>query len=88
MAFRGCGEFKQVAASLEEFDGLCESKQQQQNWFVGDLVMQLQKLHGDLATGQCYSCKIPLSLGGQLEPDNFQPCDIEVHCSVLGQLHQ
>jgi hypothetical protein len=41
-----------------------------------------------LAAGVCYSCKTPLSLGGQLEADNFERTDLQVHYSILGQLHQ
>ena len=82
-----CGELKQVAISQEEFDGLCESREQRQSWFVSHLVMELRKLHGELPAGRCFSCKVPLSLGGQLDADDFQPCDIQVHYSVLGQLH-
>ena len=83
-----CGEFKQIAASKEEFESLCESKDQNQSWFVGHLVMELRKLYGQLEIGQCFGCKVPLSLGGQLDPSNFERIDIEVHYSVLGQLHQ
>jgi hypothetical protein len=83
-----CGEFKQVATSKEEFESLCENKDQRQSWFVGYLAMELRKIYGQLEVGQCYGCKIPLSLGGQLEPSNFERTDIEVHFSVLGQLHQ
>ena len=39
------------------------------------------------ASGQCYSRKIPLSLGGQLEADNFERIDLRVYYSILGQLH-
>jgi hypothetical protein len=82
------GEFKQVADSQEEFDRLCEDREHRRIWFIGSLVMELQNLLGKLSTGQCYSCKIPPSLGGKLEPENFERADLEVHYSVLGQLHQ
>src|SRR5678815_4403558 len=71
------GEFEQVAASADEFDRLCENREQRRSWFVGFLLMELRKLRGDLAPGQCYSCKIPLSLGGHLEADNFERMDLE-----------
>ena len=82
------GEFKPVAASQDEFDRLCEDREQRRSWFVGQLVMELRKLHGELAAGQCFGCKIPLSLGGQLEAPNFERTDVQVHYSVLGQLHR
>jgi len=45
-------------------------------------------LRGELAPGECYGCKTPLSLGGQLEEDNFERTDLQVHYSILGQLHR
>jgi len=82
------GHFRQVAKSLEEFDRLCEEKEQRRNWFMGFFVMELRKLYGESAAHECYGCKIPLSLGGELEPENFERTDIRTHYSVLGQLHQ
>ena len=83
-----CGEFKQVAESQEEFDRLCEDREQRRNLFVSFLLTEVRKLRGELAAGECYSCKLPLSLGGQLEADNFERTDLRVHYSILGQLHQ
>ena len=83
-----CGECTQVAAFLEEFDALCNDRELRRRWFVGFLVMELRKLHGELEIGQCFGCKIPLSLNGKLEASNFERTDIGVHYSVLGQLQQ
>ena len=82
------GEFRQVAESQEEFKRLCEDRERRRSWFVGFLLTEVRKLRGELAAGECYSCKTPLSLGGQLEPDNFERSDLQVHYSILGQLHQ
>jgi hypothetical protein len=82
------GEFKQVAESRKEFDRLCEDRERRRSWFVGFLLTEVRKLRGELAAGECYSCRTPLSLGGQLEPDNFERTDLEVHYSILGQLHR
>jgi hypothetical protein len=82
------GEFKQVAESQEEFDRLCEDRERRRSWFIGFLLMEVRKLRGELAAGECYSCEIPLSLGGQLDAENFQRTDLHVHYSILGQLHQ
>ncbi len=81
------GEFKEVAESQEEFGRLCEDREQRRSWFIGFLLTEVRKLRGELAAGQCYSCKTPLSLGGQLEADNFERTDLQVHYSILGQLH-
>jgi hypothetical protein len=82
------GEFTQVATSQEEFDRLCDVRGQRRTWFIGILAVELRKLHGDLAAGECYGCKVPLSLGGKLDADNFARTDLRAHYSVLGRLHQ
>ena len=82
------GEFKQVAESQEEFERLCEDRERRRSWFMGFLLTEVRKARGELVAGQCYSCKIPLSLGGQLEADNFERTDLQAHYSILGQLHR
>ncbi len=84
----GAGSFQLVAESTEEFDAMCDNREQRKTWFAGFLVMELRKRLGELSPGQCYSCKIPLSLGGKMEPDNFSRVDLRVHYSILGQLQQ
>lgn len=82
------GSFQLVAESPEEFDQMCDNGEQRRAWFAGFLVMELRKSLGQLSPGECYSCKIPLTLGGQMEPDNFQRSNLRVHYSILGQLQQ
>ena len=82
------GEFKQVAETQGSFDELCNDREHRRVWFIPHLVMELRTVHGDLLPGKCFSCKIPLSLGGVLEAANFEPADIDVHFSILGQLHR
>ena len=82
------GDFKQVAESQEDFDRSCEDREQRRSWFIGFLLTEVRKLRGELAAGQCYSCKTPLSLGGQLDADNFERTDLQVHYCILGQLHR
>lgn len=83
-----CGQFKEVAVSQEAFDRLCDDREQRRAYFSWILLMELRKIHGPPADGQCFSCKVPLSLGGKMEASNFSPTDIQVHYSVLGQLQQ
>ncbi|HVM60937.1 MAG TPA: T6SS immunity protein Tdi1 domain-containing protein [Verrucomicrobiae bacterium] len=83
-----CGEIKKIAHSQAEFDLLLEDRGQRRTWFMGNLLMELKKLHGDLPSGKCWGCKVPLTLGGSLEPLNFEPIDVQVHYSVLGQLYR
>jgi len=83
-----CGEFKQIAETQGEFDRLCEDRERQRSWFIGFLLTEVRKLRGELTEGQCYSCNIPLSLGGQLKAGNFERIDVQVHYSILGQLQR
>src|SRR6266478_3421819 len=64
------GDLKQVAESQDAFEQLCEDRGYRRNYFQGFFVMELLKLLGELAPGECYSCENPLSLGGESEPEN------------------
>lgn len=81
-----CGTFEQVATSESSFSSLMENREQRTKWIPGWLFIELKKTEGELAKGQCYSCRVPLNLGGRLEASNFTKCDVAVHYSVLGQL--
>jgi hypothetical protein len=50
--------------------------------------MEVRKLRGELVAGECYSCDIPLSLGGQLDAAKFERTHLQTPFSVLGQLHR
>lgn len=82
------GEFKVVSQSEAEFVEACDNREQRRSWFLSFLRTELKAKYGALEAKQCYSCKIPLSLGGQLEADNFKPMDLLTYFSVLGQLHR
>jgi hypothetical protein len=82
------GEFKEVAPSEEEFERLCDAEENRRTWFGSLLIPELQNVCGDLGLSECFGCKTPLSLGGQFVAENFERSDLEVHYSVLGQLHQ
>jgi hypothetical protein len=58
------GEFKPVAESQEEFDRLCEDREQRRSWFVGFLLTEVRKTRGELAAGECYLN--PAHLAGKL----------------------
>ena len=82
------GELGKVAGSEEEFRRLCEDEKQREKWFSASLLNELRNVRGELRNGECFSCKIPLSLGGQMTVDNFDRCNLHVHYSMLGQLQQ
>ncbi|MFZ6748854.1 T6SS immunity protein Tdi1 domain-containing protein [Undibacterium sp. Ren11W] len=58
------------------------------SWLKYELLQELHRQLGALAPGNCYSPRVPASLGGSYEHDNFEQADWRVHLSVLGQVHQ
>ena len=81
------GELKCVAGSKAEFEQLCEDRDFRRKYFQSFFVMEMRKMHGDLEVGECYSCDIRPTLGAQLDPEEFERTDLEVHLSILGQVH-
>ncbi len=84
----GTGKLQQVAASVDEFQRLRQQREQADQWFIPQLVGDLITSGVRLSPGQCYSYKKPPILGGEIEPANFEPTDLSVHFSVLGQIHR
>lgn len=84
----GAGQLQKIASSVDEFQQLRQQRQNVDQWFIPQLVIDLITSGVRLAPGQCYSYKKPPILGGQTEPSNFQPMDLSVHFSILGQIHQ
>ena len=84
----GAGQLQQVAESTEEFKRLMQQRENADQWFIPQLVGDLMTSGVHLAPGQCYSYKKPPILGGKIEPENFEPTDLSVHFSILGQIHR
>lgn len=85
----GRGQLEPVARSTEEFWTLLGDPDRQDQWLMPALVLLLRDEHGKtLAPGQCYGFVTCPALGGQWEPDNFEPIDLEVYHHLMGQLHQ
>jgi hypothetical protein len=82
----GAGRLSQVADSREEFEALLQRQECADEWFSPQLVAELIVSGKTLAHGQCYSYTVPPILSGKVEPQNFEPTDLLVHCSLLGQI--
>jgi hypothetical protein len=82
----GAARLTQVAGSAEEFKRLMQQMEHADEWFVPQLIGDLIASGKKLAKGQCYSYKVPPMLSGKMELDNFEPTDLLVHCSMLGQI--
>ena len=84
----GAGQLREIAGSEKEFKQLMQQQENADQWFIPQLVGDLMARGIRLAPGQCYSYKKPPILGGEIEPGNFEPTDLSVHFSVLGQIHR
>jgi hypothetical protein len=80
----GGADLVKVAESPDHFHNLRQQTALANRWFSPQLVGDLLSGGHSLEPGQCFSCKIPLTLGGKLHPDNFSPCDLPAHFRALG----
>jgi len=82
----GGAELSRIADSPEHFDTLRQQPEQANLWFAPQLFGDILSSGRILKPGQCFSYKIPLTLGGEFQPSNFEPCNLSVHFSTLGQI--
>ncbi|MCE4360023.1 T6SS immunity protein Tdi1 domain-containing protein [Xanthomonas hortorum] len=82
----GGAELIRIADSREKFDNSRQQPELANQWFAPQLVGDLLSAGHALGTGQCFSYKVPLTLGGEFQPDNFAPCDLTVHFDGLGKI--
>lgn len=84
----GAGQTTKIAESKEHFQRLLQTKENVIEWFIPDLVGDLITSGKTLGVGECFSYKLPPTLGGNIEVDNFEPTDLSVHFSILGQIQK
>ena len=83
----GWGQLTEVAKDPDEFKKLMTQRDNANEWFVPNLVGDLLGSGQTLGPRQCFGFKTPPVLGGEIEPDNFEPTDLSVHFGILGQIH-
>jgi hypothetical protein len=84
----GDGTLTEVADGIEKFKEKLQDQDAVSDWFLVDLISALKTEGKKLQTGQVYSYKKLIVLGGDYSPENFEPTDIEVHFSFAGQIHR
>lgn len=84
----GWGQLLEVAASAAEFKQFMVQPSNAAEWFVPTLVGDILSSGKKLGSGECFSYQIPPAFGGEIEPDNFEPTNMSVHFSILGQIHE
>jgi len=81
-------DLTKVADSPEEFKEKLNDDEFTKEYFPTQAVGDLKESGSVLNAGQVYSYKVPPMLGGEFVPENIEPCDISVHFSILGQIHE
>ncbi|HEX5781278.1 MAG TPA: T6SS immunity protein Tdi1 domain-containing protein [Solirubrobacteraceae bacterium] len=82
------GVVEQVAASEDELRALLGDREFVIERLTAHLVADLRSAGLVLGPGQVYSFKTPPALGGAVAVDNAEIADLEVHLSLIGQLHR
>jgi hypothetical protein len=82
----GGAELNRIADSMDRFDAMRQQPEHTDEWFVPQLVGDLLSSGYNLEPDQCFSYKVPLTLGGEFQLGNFEPCNLSVHFHTLGQI--
>jgi hypothetical protein len=82
----GTGELSKVAEDLKQFEELLSDGCKVDEWFLPMLIEQLVMSGKVLTKDQVYSFIQPPILGGEYSVDNFEPTDMSVHFSFMGQI--
>lgn len=77
-----------VANTADDLKLKLSNKEFVSEFLAVQAVNDLRQLGIFLSKGQVYSYKKTPILGGNVAPDNIEPADIEVHFSLLGQIHE
>jgi T6SS immunity protein Tdi1, C-terminal len=84
----GPGEVAPICAGIDEFRHLLTAREFVIEHFAPQVISELRTNGMTLIQGQLYGYKVPPHLGGEYSLANLEPTDIEVHFSLLGQMHQ
>jgi len=82
------GELEQVAASPDELTGLLGDREFVIERLDAQLYGDLRAAGLELEPGQVFSFRTPPALGGEVAVENFEATDLEVHFSIMGQIHR
>lgn len=80
------GDLNKIADNLEQFEYLLGREENVDNWFLPELIKQLESAGKILGPNQIYSYKKLPVIGGEYSIDNIDPTDISVHFAFSGQI--
>jgi hypothetical protein len=81
------GSCEVVAPDYERWKQMLNDPEQLEEWFRGELIIQLLEAGITRKPGECFSPLVPQIINGSWEPKNFHACDLLVHLATLGQIH-
>ena len=84
----GDGTYTKVADSVVDFQSMFTHPPKLDEWFIPQLVGDILATGITRGPNECFGFKHPPILGGEYEPSNFEPTDLSVHFSILGQIHK
>jgi hypothetical protein len=82
------GKVERLADDEAAFEDAVASPTNADRWLVREVVEGQAALGMQPGTDECLSFKHPPALGGQLDPDNLETCNVPVHFSIAGQIHR
>ena len=80
------GEVEQIASRVTDFEEKLADPENLERWLNCLIVDGQAALGMRPAADQCLSFVQPPILGGRIQPNNFEICDITVHLSISGQV--
>lgn len=80
------GDLTKIADNVEHFERLLRQEENLDNWFLPELVKELEQAGKLLGPNQVYSYKKLPAIGGEYSIDNLDATDISVHFAFSGQI--
>lgn len=84
----GRGVLSRLADSQAQFVELIDKGNRANEWLAIELVDACVARGMRLQPNQCYGFKVPPMLGGEYTVENLEPTDLEVHYSILADIHR
>ena len=81
------GKLSEIAPSRSAFLVERERPENLDEWSMADFARLCWRAGFRPSAGQCLSFKVPPVLGGSLDLENVEVCELMVHQSVMGQIH-
>jgi len=81
------GVLEPIASNSDELTVRLNDREFVTSYLGVQLVGSLRASGKNLSKGNIYSFIHPIVLGGEVEAENIEMTDIEVHFSILGQIH-